>query len=119
MMTNLNYVSQVIDDLSSDDEFLVMKEETKLSKKDELSLINALIDKAKAFDNEGRFLSYSDWRELFLNAAVIISYDNYNFEGKKMPREKDYVNKAIVLSIRQNLIPGYTPEDSNDNYSRK
>ena len=99
-MTNEENMKIFISTLDEDEDIINLKEDYELSKKDSYRLIEVLSDKAIEFDSKGKLLSVGEWKEIFMNSAIIITSSSYDVAtGKKKKREKNFVPKAIDWTI--------------------
>lgn len=116
-MTNLENMNNFIEFLKEDEDVKNMKEDYELSDDDNSKLIKGIADKAIEFDANGKLLSLEEWKEIYINAAIIITSSSYDVAtGKKRPRVKNYVSKSINWTIEK-LDKDYKDvEDIEDSY---
>lgn len=113
-MNNVDYVASLIENLATDEDFLILKEERLISNKDQKRLINGFLKKAQEYDNLGKFLSYYEWRELFLEVASSFEMNKTNYALGPISKEK-YFYRRICDEI--NSLYGCEPleDDYDDN----
>ena len=113
-MTNFNIIKNFVFNLDDDEEIKSMQEEYELTEDDNSKLTKALAEKSLYFDEKGIVLSREEWREIYMDSAIMITSAAYDIAtGKIKQRPKNFAAKYIDLAIEKlNINSKEVTEDS-------
>ena len=102
MMNNLNNVELVISSLEENQDFIMLKNDYKISPKDLEKITKAITGEAIELDNMGIIIQYEIWEIIIIDSIDRYMTREYDTKtGKQLPKPELYAEDCVRRSIAE------------------